>query len=101
MTDCVYDCESYSISSVLSDTNLDEMISTFDELIERAEDLNNEIEISFQTLERIKKCTESQDKIMIDNKDLGEILNELREKAFVSIRENGENTFGQLLIDIL
>ena len=101
MTDCVYDSESYSISSVLSDTNLDEMMSTFDELIERAEDLNNEIEVSFQALERIKEQIESQDKIIINNKDFDKILNDFREKALVSIRENGENTFGQLLIDIL
>jgi hypothetical protein len=96
--DCVYD---YETSSVLSDTNSDEILTTFDELIERCEGLHNDIKVSFQTLERIKEQIESQDKIIINNKDFDMILNDFREKALVSIRENGENIFGQLLIDIL
>ena len=94
MSDCDYDTET---SSVLSDNSSDELLTTFDELIQRAEVLNNTIKVSFQALEYIKEQIDSHNTIMINNKDFGEILDELREKA----KESNSACFGDMLLNML
>ena len=68
----------------------------FDELIKRCEVLEEGIEQSYKSLERVKELL--TDTIIVQGRDFDEVLDELHMKAMNTINEGGDNIFGRLLL---
>ncbi len=98
MTDM--DVDNCSISSD-TETLSDELLTMIDELIERSENLNNEINKSFETIHNIHTQIDSNDKITVKYNgticDFEEVLDNIHNKAL----ESGKYNFGELLLEYL
>lgn len=98
MTDM--DVDNCSISSDSVSVS-DELLTMIDELIERSENLNNEINKSFETIHNIHTQIDSNDKITVEYNgticDLEEVLDNIHNKAL----ESGKYNFGELLLEYL
>lgn len=97
----VCDSESYSISSVLSDTNLDEMMGTFDDLIQSSERLLESINKSSDNLNNIYKQIEFQNTISVTHNGWSGDFEELLKILHLKASENHNIHFGDLLLDVL
>jgi hypothetical protein len=95
------DTETCYISSVLSDTNLDEMMETFDELIQSSERFVESIKESSGILESIHKGINSNNSITVTYNNWSGDFDELLDTIYKNTIDNGEYNFGQVLLDVL
>ena len=100
------DTLSVSGSSVSdSEISVDSVIEELNEIIERSEEISNQIQASIKTLDKIESLIASEKSVIVKydefNGDFNELIEVVHKGALENISENGVNNFGQMLLDII
>ena len=93
--------ESSEISSITSFDSI-AVCEEIGQLIERCEELHQEIDTSFKNLENIKVLLQNSNSIFVNyngcQMDLNEILENIHTNIITEIKEGRENNFGQRIL---
>jgi hypothetical protein len=84
-----------------SDEDLTELDALFDESVALIQQLEQSYEQSISKLYQIDVSIQQSSSIIIQGKDLDDILEELHAQALVDIESSGSSSFGTLLCDVL